>query len=182
MKRFILTGAPGAGKTAVLRQLELNGFSVVEEAATDVIALEQARGVAEPWRCPSFCDSIVALQKTRQVRAANEIAEFQFHDRSVVCTAALATYLGYAFSKVLLEELERIRRERSFERRVFFLENLGFVTPSAARRISFEESLRFERIHEEMYRMQGFEVFMIRRGSISERAAAIVDAITLRID
>ena len=52
MKRFILTGAPGAGKTAVIRQLELDGFGVVEEAATDIIALEQARGVAEPWKYP----------------------------------------------------------------------------------------------------------------------------------
>ena len=59
MKRFILTGAPGAGKTAVVRQLELDGFSVVEEAATDIIALEHARGVAELWKYPSFIDSIV---------------------------------------------------------------------------------------------------------------------------
>ena len=49
MRRFILTGTPGAGKTAILRQLEIEGFSVVEEAATDVIALEQAKGVGEPW-------------------------------------------------------------------------------------------------------------------------------------
>jgi hypothetical protein len=49
MRRFIITGAPGAGKTAIIRQLELDGFSVVEEAATDVIAVAQARGTAEPW-------------------------------------------------------------------------------------------------------------------------------------
>jgi len=48
MRRFVLTGTPGAGKTAILRQLELDGFAVVEEAATDVIALQQAQGVAEP--------------------------------------------------------------------------------------------------------------------------------------
>ena len=34
MKRFIITGAPGAGKTAIIRQLELDNFGVVEEAAT----------------------------------------------------------------------------------------------------------------------------------------------------
>jgi predicted ATPase len=39
MKRYILTGAPGAGKTAILRALERNGRVVIEEAATDVIAL-----------------------------------------------------------------------------------------------------------------------------------------------
>lgn len=70
MKRFILTGAPGAGKTAIIRQLEREGFSVVEEAATDVIALEQAQGTAEPWTNPSFLDSIADLQKLRQVRAS----------------------------------------------------------------------------------------------------------------
>jgi predicted ATPase len=30
---YILTGAPGAGKTAVLRLLETSGYPVVEEAA-----------------------------------------------------------------------------------------------------------------------------------------------------
>jgi predicted ATPase len=35
MKRFILTGAPGAGKTAIIRQIELDGFSVFEEAGTN---------------------------------------------------------------------------------------------------------------------------------------------------
>ena len=50
MRRFVLTGAPDSGKTTIIRQLELDGFSVVQEAATDVIALEQARGVSEPWK------------------------------------------------------------------------------------------------------------------------------------
>jgi predicted ATPase len=42
MKRYILTGAPGEGKTAILRHLELDGYGIVEGAATDIIALEQA--------------------------------------------------------------------------------------------------------------------------------------------
>ena len=54
MKRYILTGAPGAGKSAILRQLELDGYGVVEEAATDIIAMEQVQGGAEPWSRASF--------------------------------------------------------------------------------------------------------------------------------
>ena len=101
MRRFIITGAPGAGKTAISRQLELDGFSVVEEAATDVIAAAQARGTAEPWTDPSFIDAIASLQKKRQIRASYQPGDIQFHDRSVVCTAALAVYLGY-FSRYFL--------------------------------------------------------------------------------
>jgi hypothetical protein len=42
MPGYIITGAPGAGKTAVLRLLGINGHVVVEEAATDAIALDKA--------------------------------------------------------------------------------------------------------------------------------------------
>src|SRR5882757_2490618 len=143
MKRFVLTGGPGAGKTAIIRQLELDGFGVVEEAATHIIALAQAQGIAEPWTNPSFIDSIVNLQARRLARAACQPVDVQFHDRSAICTAALAAYLGYPASQALTRELERIRSESIYEKRVFFIQNLGFIVPTAARRISFEESLRF---------------------------------------
>ena len=44
MPAYILTGARWSGKTAILRKLETLGYLVVEEAATDVIALENALG------------------------------------------------------------------------------------------------------------------------------------------
>ena len=177
VKRFILTGAPGAGKTAILRQLELDGFSVVEEAATDVIFLAQARGIDSPWKDPSFIDTIVGLQRQREHQAACRPDGVQFHDRSAVCTAALATYLGYAVSDVLLRELERVAAGAIYEKRVFFVQNLGFITPSEARRISFEETVRFERIHEETYRNSGFELVYVRPGSLQDRVAAIKEAL-----
>ncbi len=173
MRRFILTGAPGAGKTAILRALELMGFGVVEEAATDVIALERARGVAEPWRDVSFLDAIVDLQTMRRVRTANIEEAIQFHDRSAVCTLALARYLGFAVTARLAEELRRIEDEHPFARRVFFVENLGFVAPTEARRISFEEALRFEQIHEVTYRELGYELVRVKPGSIEERLKEI---------
>ncbi|HEY2842304.1 MAG TPA: AAA family ATPase [Bryobacteraceae bacterium] len=176
MKRFILTGAPGAGKTAILRQLELDGFSVVEEAATDIIAAAQAQGT-QPWTHPSFIDAVAGLQKDRQVRASYQPDEVQFHDRCAVCTRALAVYLGYPVSPFLGGELERIKKEAIYQQRVFFIRNLGFITPSEARRISLEDTLRFEKIHEESYRDFGFELVSIEPGSLVERVGRIKAAI-----
>ena len=173
MKRFILTGAPGSGKTAIIRQLELDGFSVVEEAATDVIAAAQARGIAEPWKNPSFLDEIAALQRDRQIRASHLPGGIQFHDRSAICTAALAAYLGYNITPALAAELERIQSDRIYEKQVFFIRNLGFIINTEARRITFEEALRFEEIHEGTYRRHGFELIEILPATIADRLAQI---------
>ena len=177
MRRFVITGAPGAGKTAIIRQLELDGFSVVEEAATDVIAAAHTHGKVEIWRNPSFIDAVASLQRDRQVRASWQPDEVQFHDRCTVCTAALAVYLGYPFSPFLASELERVKKEAIYQDRVFFVRNLGFVTPTEARRISFEETVRFERIHEETYRDFGFELVPVEPGSLAERVRVIKAAI-----
>jgi len=107
------------------------------------------------------------------VGASHQPDETQFHDRSVVCTAALAIYLGHSVSTTLARELERIKSEAIFQDRVFFISNLGYIKATEARRISFEDALRFERIHEETYRRYGFELVSIEPGNVLERVAAI---------
>lgn len=177
MQRFILTGTPGSGKTALLRQLEVDGFSVVDEAATDIIALWQANGIAEPWTHSTFIDAVAGLQRQREFRASLEQVTLQFHDRSVVCTAVLAAYLQRPLTPLLHQELARIRTEATFQTTVFFIRNLGFVEPTPARRISYEEALRFEEMHELKYREHGYELVYIEPASLRERVAAILQAI-----
>jgi predicted ATPase len=173
MRRFILTGTPGAGKTAILRQLEFDGFGVIEEAATDVIALEQAKGVAEPWLDPVFIDKVVNLQRARAARGQGLPERVQFYDRSPVCTVALARFLGYPPSETLSRELQHLEKERLYERQVFFIQSPGFVTPTEARRISLEEARRFETLHEQTYAAHGFDLIPIAPGSVLDRVAAI---------
>ena len=169
MARYILTGAPGAGKTALLRLLERRGHAVVEEAATDVIALEQALGRDEPWTDPGFIDRIVALQKQRQMAAGDG-----FFDRSPVCAWALGEFLGFPPSPALRAEMARIAAERIYEAQVFLIQTLGFVTPTAARRISYEDALRFEQVHLETYRRFGYQLVMIPPGDLEARADQVL--------
>jgi predicted ATPase len=96
-----------------------------------------------------------------------------FFDRSPVCTLALSRYAGLAPSALLRAEIDRLLAERHYERTVFFVRNQGFVEPTAARRISFADSLRFERIHEETYRELGFDLVEVPAGPLPVRVAAI---------
>ena len=172
MKRYILTGTPGCGKTSIIRSLEVAGYLVVEEAATDIIALRQAQGIAEPHMHPSFIDDIINLQKQRQMRT-DLASGVQFYDRSPLCTYALSVWLGFPISMTLADEMERVAKAQIYKKEVFFIENLGFCEPTAARKISFEDSLKFEKVHEETYRSLGYECVRIAPQELAARVEQI---------
>ena len=76
MRRFIITGTPGSGKTTIIRQLQLEGFSVAEEA-TDVIA-GSPRELINPGPILHFNDLIAKLQRDRQIHAFPNQMTFSF--------------------------------------------------------------------------------------------------------
>jgi predicted ATPase len=60
MKRYVLTGTSGSGKTSILRALECEGHPVVEEAAIDIIAhsakmLKTGFQFSNPYIATWFC-------------------------------------------------------------------------------------------------------------------------------
>jgi len=171
MRRYILTGTPGAGKTSILLELERRGHPVVPEAATDVIALATRNGLDRHWEQPSFIEQILALQCERQ--AANPESAVQFYDRSPICTMALAEYLGHPVPAALVAEIQRIDVGCFYEREVFLVRDLGFVERTDARRITYEQSLHFEGVHVETYTALGYRLVDVPRGSVADRADLI---------
>jgi predicted ATPase len=182
VRRYILTGAPGSGKTSISRILAARGYPVVEEAATDVISAEQAAGIAEPWRDPVFIDKIIELQRSRQLaqpdlrdQPGNDAGLVAFHDRSPICTLALATYSGYQPSPVLQAEVDRVLGEGIYQREVFLVRPIGFIERTAARRIGYADSLRFEQIHEAIYARLNFLLIDVNPGPPQDRADFICE-------
>lgn len=48
VKKYVITGGPGTGKSSIILALEKKGEHIVHEAAEDFIKLQQARGIKEP--------------------------------------------------------------------------------------------------------------------------------------
>lgn len=172
MPSYVLTGAPGSGKTAIIRQLEADGCRVVEEAATDVIALQQARGRPEPWASADFIDAITDLQRRRQQAVARD-GGVVFFDRSPVCTLALARWVGYPRSARLTAELDRVLAAGVYAPEVFFVRSMGWVTPTPARQISLDGALAFEDAHRRTYAELGFRLIEVPPGPVTARTALV---------
>jgi predicted ATPase len=95
------------------------------------------------------------------------------HDRSAVCTLALARFLGHPVGARLADEVSWIIGPGAVDRRVFFVRPIGFCEPTPARTISYEESLVFERVHESDYLRLGFEIVDVPAGPVHERTALV---------
>jgi predicted ATPase len=165
-RRYVLTGAPGSGKTTLLAALRERGYATVREAATDVIAGYQACGVAEPWERDGFLADVLAVQVQRQREVRGDPV---FCDRAPLCTLALARFLG----RPEPPGLAAAAAAGGYARQVLFVRPLGFVTPSAARRISYPDSLAFEAVHEQVYAEFGYTVVDVPAGPVGQRVQVV---------
>lgn len=172
----MLTGPPGAGKTSLLAELAGRGQRTVPEAATDLIAEGQRRGVAEPEQEPDFIARVVELQVARQ-RAATE-GELWFFDRSPLCTLALVRHLDQPMPPVLRAELDRIVTEHVYQPVVFFLEPPAELVNTPVRRIDPAGAREFGRLHVTVYERFGFVLHRIPALPPAERAELVLAAVS----
>ena len=170
-RNFILTGAPGAGKTSIVNYFADQGYLTVPEAATSLIHELQAKGVSKPWEDVNFINMLVDEQIQQLNKSHKD--DVIFYDRSPVCTWALALYLGHEVTDDLAQKIMRILPQ--YEKKVFFVDNLGFIKNNAVRQISFAEALKFEEVHLQSYKKFGFLVQKVPVASIEQRAKFILD-------
>lgn len=175
MNNYILTGTPGAGKTTLLHKLKALQYAVIPESATDIIAKQQKNGISKPWEHPVFIEQITALQIDRQQAAKNSSYNTTFFDRSPICTYALCTFLKYTPPQLLLNEIKRIREFNIYNHDVFFVENLGHVEQTSARRINYADALLFEQMHKDAYKKFGFNLVNVKKDTVANRIKMIED-------
>ncbi len=97
----------------------------------------------------------------------------RFSDGSPLCTLALVRYLDRPVPPVLAREVARVLDEQVYERDVVLVRPLGFVTATAARRISYQDSLTFEAFHEQVYGERAFRLIDVPAAAVEVRARLI---------
>jgi predicted ATPase len=167
MKRYVITGGPGIGKTTVIEILAARGFKVVPEAARMVIGEEQASGGrALPWIDLEQFQARVAQKQLQLEQDAD--GPVVIHDRGIID--------GYAYARMgnvqPPEVIERLGRDRYSA--VFILDPLpGYVT-DPARRENKEEALRIHDAIVDAYKRFDYAPVIVPVLVPEERASFIV--------
>lgn len=177
-QRYILTGGPGAGKTSIIDSLARRGYLVAPEAATEIIEEDLKRGMDRPWRASDYHVRMYELISKKQKEVQSSSAPIAFFDRGHLDGISYILLQKRTLYQSVVDCVQSSINTCYFNRKVFFIDSLGFVMPGPARTEDLQESLEKARCLEENYREMGYEIIHIPPGPVEERAQTIIDYVT----
>jgi predicted ATPase len=166
-KRYVLTGGPGSGKSAIILALEFMGNYVVREAAEDYIKLRMAHGQKEPWDEPDFQERIFQLQQQRE-QQIDPNARIVFIDRGLPDGFAYALP-GSNFGVRVVFSTFRQQYEK-----IFKIEQLKKFERGSFRKETTEEAHVLGEKLFRIYRELGYPVIRIADAPLDQRVKEIL--------
>lgn len=166
---FILTGAPGSGKTAILARLGKE-FRCVEEPAREVLAEQRATGGSGTWdRDASLFVHLLLQRSIEKYEMARTSGETVIFDRGIPDCIVYAVLAG-ADPRPSLEAIDGYR----YESHVLFLDPWRDIYRTDDERVmSFDDTVSFGRKLRDVYERSGYTLVDVPRDSIANRATFV---------
>lgn len=168
MKRYVISGGPGVGKTTIIKILADRGFAIVPEAARLVIEEESTKqdGVL-PWNnLALFQEKVI----NRQLELENKMREeVVFLDRGLVDS------YGYCLNGDIPIPGAIIENAYSRYDQIFLAEPLPLYRKDEARLEDFEESQKIHSFIEKAYWHFGYEPIKVSVSLPEERVRFILE-------
>ena len=177
MKRVILTGGPGTGKTTITSMLEKRGYTCLPEVSREIILdAQKTRGIDQLFLThPDEFNDKLFKGRIQQFKDCenNSSSDYIFLDRALPDIVAYNDYIKIDSSKEVLKAIENYRYDFVF----VFPPWKEIYKNDNERYESFEEA---EKIHESLkatYTRLGYEICEVPTGSILDRTNYILNVI-----
>lgn len=174
MKRIILTGAPGTGKTILLEGLRKQGYSVFQESSREVIKEEitKEKGIL-PWNdLDNFIIKVIE-KDIKNYQAASE--NFCFYDR---CLIDIAAY-EYMYKNTISSSLKDLISEHTYHKKFFFApiwEDIYHMDEE--RRETYQEAQKIHTHLLDIYKLFGYIPIEIPKTSVEKRLEFVMENIS----
>lgn len=175
MKRILLIGSPGSGKTTILSELEKRGYTCFQEVSREIILEAQKRGIDQLFLSnPDEFNQKLLSGRIEQFKACENITEdYVFIDRGLPDIIAYNNYINVATEPKVLQASEELVYDFVFMfpawKKIFKKDNERYE--------SFEEAQKIQEHLKATYRKYGYEICEVPIGDISERANYILNVI-----
>ena len=173
-QRYVITGAPGTGKTSIINELKNRGFNCVDENAREIISDEKIKdqGIENYKNQVNFERKIVNLRIQKYLSTSKE--HIFFFDRSAIDSIA---YLDLKKLKFTIEILNNIRK-CIFNRTVFYTPIWEDIYIKDNERIeSVKQAMKIEKFLIKTYESENYRLVKVPKLPIKERADFIISKI-----
>ncbi len=167
-KKFIITGAPGTGKTTLINALEKQ-YPCLHEVSRKVIASEQEKGRwGMPWEDVCRFTELVYEASIIELEANPQAL---FTDRSMLDLIAYLKLEGKSIPK----SIENYPYHKKFYDTVFFAPTWLDIYQQDEQRVqTFDYCLEFEKALLSSYNEKGFKRLIIPKVSPEKRAEFVI--------
>jgi predicted ATPase len=176
-KLVVISGGPGAGKTALVEELRRRGYSCSSEVARQIIQEQMsADGDALPW---ADRERYARQMLDRSVAALGERSQAGgtiFFDRGIPDTLCYVRLVG--LSRELEHNAAQMCNRHRYWRRVFLAPPWREIYETdSERKQSFDEAVTTCNLMQKTYEDCGYEVVRLPLVSVEERAAFLLGGI-----
>jgi predicted ATPase len=175
MEKFVtISGCSGGGKSTLLSELQRRGHTIVEEPGRRIVVQElRGGGRALPWVDPTAFARRAMDVLLADRAAADGSSSWVFFDRGVIDAAAAFQHLT---GEPVVQTLGNTYR---YNRRVFITPPWPeiFVTDQERRHSLAAAVAEYDRLME-VYPSLGYEVFVLPKVSVEDRADYVLAALT----
>ena len=173
-QRYVITGAPGTGKTAIINALKERGYCCVEENSREIIT-EQIINGGEilPWKNQIAFENLISSKRAKQYASIPK-DEIYFFDRSTIDCIAYLKVNNLETSAEILEAIKNCE----FNSNIFYTPIWKEIyTNDSERKESIESAIAIEKSLLEVYNFFGYTLIAIPKLPTSERVNFILSKI-----
>ena len=175
MKRVLLIGSPGSGKTTILTELRKRGYTCFKEVSREIILEAQKRGIRQLFLTnPNEFNEKLLSGRIAQFEACENIEKnYAFIDRGVPDIIAYNEYINIASTS----ETIKASKELVYDFVFLFPAWEAIFKKDNERYENFKEAVKIEGNLKETYTKYGYEICTVPLGDVVDRANYILNII-----
>ena len=173
-QKYIITGAPGTGKTAIIDTLKKEGHSCAEEISRTIIIEQIANGGdALPWKnLAAFSQQVIALRKLQHTNAPQ--GRTHFFDRGIIDVIAYLKHDKLAVNNEIME----MAKQFPYNKTVFYTPIWAEIyTNDNERKEDIITAKNIENVLLTTYQSFGYNLVEVPKLTVNERIAFILSKI-----